>query len=254
LSAFTSFSAGNAALSVSHQGQSATSTIAFNLADGVSLQQASEAIATAIARIGVPRNVQVGFEGTAKAFAALTQSMPWLILAALLAVYIVLGVLYESFIHPLTILSTLPSAGVGALLLLRLTNTPLTVIALIGILLLIGIVKKNAIIMVDFALDVERTQKLTPEQAIIKACSMRFRPILMTTLAAFFGALPLALGSGGDADLRSPLGISIAGGLALSQLLTLFTTPVVYLYLDRLSRTVKRQWRRMRSSGVEHAV
>jgi multidrug efflux pump len=168
--------------------------------------------------------------------------MPWLIGAALLAVYIVLGVLYESYIHPLTILSTLPSAGVGALLLLKAVNMQLTVIALIGILLLIGIVKKNAIMMIDFALMAERTGKMTPEQAILEACRMRFRPIMMTTLAAFFGALPLALGSGGDADLRKPLGVAIAGGLVLSQLLTLFTTPVVYLYLDRLSRVTRHFW------------
>ncbi|MFS2225463.1 multidrug efflux RND transporter permease subunit [Pantoea sp. B65] len=246
LSAFASFSGGNAPLSVAHQGQSATSTIAFNLADGVSLQQAQTLIKAAMAQIGLPDTVQASFQGTAKAFAALTASMPWLILAALAAVYIVLGMLYESYIHPLTILSTLPSAGVGALLLLLLTNTQLTVIALIGILLLIGIVKKNAIMMIDFALAAERQHGMTPQQAITQACLMRFRPIMMTTLAAFFGALPLALGSGGDADLRSPLGLAIAGGLALSQLLTLFTTPVVYLYLDRASRATKRQWQRLR--------
>ncbi|KAB8305304.1 multidrug efflux RND transporter permease subunit [Erwinia endophytica] len=246
LSAFASFSGANAPLSVAHQGQSATSTIAFNLADGVSLEQASVLIKTAMAKIALPDNIQAGFQGTAKAFADLAASMPWLILAALAAVYIVLGMLYESYIHPLTILSTLPSAGVGALLLLLLTNTQLTVIALIGILLLIGIVKKNAIMMIDFALSAERHQGLSPQQAIIQACLMRFRPIMMTTLAAFFGALPLALGSGGDADLRSPLGLAIVGGLALSQLLTLFTTPVVYLYLDRLSRATKRQWARLR--------
>jgi len=247
LSAFASFSGANAPLSVAHQGQSATSTIAFNLADGVSLEQASALIKTAMAKIGLPSDIQAGFQGTAKAFADLSASMPWLILAALAAVYIVLGMLYESYIHPLTILSTLPSAGVGALLLLLLTNTQLTVIALIGILLLIGIVKKNAIMMIDFALAAERNQGMTPQQAITQACLMRFRPIMMTTLAAFFGALPLALGSGGDADLRSPLGLAIAGGLALSQLLTLFTTPVVYLYLDRASRATKRQWARLRA-------
>ncbi|MGE9551595.1 multidrug efflux RND transporter permease subunit [Erwinia amylovora] len=246
ISAFATFSGANAPLSVAHQGQSATSTIAFNLADGVSLEQASALIKNAMAKIALPDNIQAGFQGTAKAFADLSSSMPWLILAALAAVYIVLGVLYESYIHPLTILSTLPSAGVGALLLLLLTNTQLTVIALIGILLLIGIVKKNAIMMIDFALAAERKQGLTPQQAITQACLMRFRPIMMTTLAAFFGALPLALGSGGDADLRSPLGLAIAGGLALSQLLTLFTTPVVYLYLDRASRATKRQWARLR--------
>jgi len=247
LSAFATFSGGNAPLSVNHQGQSATSTLAFNLADGVSLEQAQAAIKVAMAKIGLPDTIQAGFQGTAAAFSELTATMPWLILAALAAVYIVLGMLYESYVHPLTILSTLPSAGVGALLLLLLTNTQLTVIALIGIVLLIGIVKKNAIMMIDFALEAERKQGLTPQQAITQACIQRFRPIMMTTLAAFFGALPLALGSGGDADLRSPLGIAIAGGLALSQLLTLFTTPVVYLWLDRLSRATKRQWHRLRA-------
>ena len=246
ISAFATLSSGNAPLSVAHQGQSATSTIAFNLNDGVSLEQAQALIKQAMAKLGLPSSIQAGFAGTAAAFGQLTATMPWLILAALAAVYIVLGVLYESYVHPLTILSTLPSAGVGALLLLLLTNTQLTVIALIGIILLIGIVKKNAIMMIDFALDAERRLGLTPQQAIVQACLMRFRPIMMTTLAAFFGALPLALGSGGDADLRSPLGIAIAGGLALSQLLTLFTTPVVYLWFDRLSRATQRQWRRLR--------
>ncbi len=251
IAAFARFSGANAALSVAHQGQSATSTVAFNLADGVSLEQAQQLIKAAMVRIGLPSDIQAGFQGTAKAFAALAASMPWLILAALAAVYIVLGMLYESYIHPLTILSTLPSAGLGALLLLLMTHTQLTVIALIGILLLIGIVKKNAIMMIDFALAAERKQGLSPEQAITQACLMRFRPIMMTTLAAFFGALPLALGSGGDADLRSPLGMAIAGGLALSQLLTLFTTPVVYLYLDRLSRSGRRIWRRYAKSGAQ---
>ncbi|MEJ5174911.1 efflux RND transporter permease subunit [Erwinia sp. MYb416] len=246
LSAFASISGSNAPLSVNHQGQSATSTIAFNLQDGASLEAAQAAVKTAMAKIGLPNTIQADFAGTAQAFAELNASMPWLILAALAAVYIVLGMLYESYIHPLTILSTLPSAGVGALLLMLLTGTELTVIALIGILLLIGIVKKNAIMMIDFALAAERKQGMTPQQAITQACLMRFRPIMMTTLAAFFGALPLALGSGGDADLRSPLGLAIAGGLALSQLLTLFTTPVVYLYLDRVSRATRRQWLRLR--------
>ncbi|MGE1562855.1 efflux RND transporter permease subunit [Pantoea septica] len=246
LSAFANLSSGNAPLSVAHQGQSATSTVAFNLNDGVSLEQAQALIKQAMAKLGLPSSIQAGFAGTAAAFGQLTATMPWLILAALAAVYIVLGVLYESYVHPLTILSTLPSAGVGALLLLLLTHTQLTVIALIGIILLIGIVKKNAIMMIDFALDAERRLGLSPQQAIVQACLMRFRPIMMTTLAAFFGALPLALGSGGDADLRSPLGMAIAGGLALSQLLTLLTTPVVYLWLDRLSRATQRQWRRLR--------
>ncbi|CAM3763286.1 multidrug transporter subunit MdtC [Rouxiella silvae] len=246
LSAFTTFSSANAPLSVAHQGQSATTTIAFNLADGVSIEEGQAAVKTAMAKIGLPDTIQSGYAGTAQAFQALAQQMPWLILAALAAVYIVLGMLYESYIHPLTILSTLPSAGLGALLLMLMTNTQLTVIALIGILLLIGIVKKNAIMMIDFALDAERRLGLSPQQAIVQACLMRFRPIMMTTLAAFFGALPLALGSGGDADLRSPLGLAIAGGLAMSQVLTLFTTPVVYLYMDRSSRATKRLWARIR--------
>jgi len=246
LSAFATIGSDTASLSVAHQGQAATTTIAFDLADGVSLQQGSAAIERAMVSIGLPRDVQAGFQGTAKEFEALTRTMPWLILAALSAVYIVLGVLYESYIHPLTILSTLPSAGVGALLLLLLTGMQLTVIALIGILLLIGIVKKNAIMMIDFALQAEREQALPAQQAIVQACLLRFRPIMMTTLAAFFGALPLALGRGGDADLRSPLGMAIVGGLALSQLLTLFTTPVVYLYLDRLSRYTRGRWQRRR--------
>ena len=243
LADFAQFTSGNAPLAVTHQGQLATSTIAFNLNDGVSLEQAQGLIKQAMAQLGLPSTIQAGFAGTAAAFAQLTATMPWLIIAALVAVYIVLGVLYESYIHPITILSTLPSAGVGALLLLLLTNTQLTVIALIGIILLIGIVKKNAIMMIDFAIHAERQQGLSPQQAITQACLQRFRPIMMTTLAAFFGALPLALGSGGDADLRSPLGIAIVGGLALSQLLTLFTTPVVYLWLDRASRATRQRFR-----------
>ncbi|AVF37200.1 efflux RND transporter permease subunit [Rahnella sikkimica] len=254
LSAFTTFSGANSPLSVSHQGQTATTTIAFNLADGYALEDAQAALKTTMAQIGLPDTIHGSYAGTAQAFEALTKTMPWLILAALAAVYIVLGVLYESYIHPLTILSTLPSAGLGALLLMLLTNTQLTVIALIGILLLIGIVKKNAIMMIDFALDAERRLGLSPQQAITQACLMRFRPILMTTLAAFFGALPLALGSGGDADLRSPLGLAIAGGLALSQILTLFTTPVVYLYMDRTSRATHRLWHRLRPHATPPEV
>ncbi|WP_287876769.1 multidrug efflux RND transporter permease subunit [Aquitalea sp.] len=253
LSSFASFSGNSAALAVAHQGQAATATVAFDLAAGVSLDQADQAIRQAMVSIGLPRQIQSGFQGTAKEFEALTRTMPWLIVAALAAVYIVLGVLYESYIHPLTILSTLPSAGVGALLLLQLSGMQLTVIALIGILLLIGIVKKNAIMMIDFALHAQRSRQLSAAQAIVEACQLRFRPIMMTTLAAFFGALPLALGHGGDADLRSPLGVAIAGGLALSQLLTLFTTPVVYVYLDRLSQYTRAHWRRLLSAPKEHA-
>ncbi|WP_454689198.1 efflux RND transporter permease subunit [Achromobacter aloeverae] len=242
LSAFARVESGNAPLSVAHQNQMATSTIAFNLADGVSLEQAKAAIDAAVVGLGLPTTVHGSLQGTAKAYESLVASMPWLIAAALLAVYIVLGMLYESWIHPITILSTLPSAGVGALLLLLATGTQLTVIALIGILLLIGIVKKNAILMIDFALHAERERKLPPEQAILEACRMRLRPILMTTLAAFFGALPMVLQTGGDAGLRRPLGLAICGGLALSQLLTLYTTPVVYVYLDRLGAAARRFW------------
>ncbi|ANF57039.1 efflux RND transporter permease subunit [Halotalea alkalilenta] len=244
ISAFASFKGGSAPLSVNHQDQTATSTIAFNLADGASLERAQRAIQRALVAIGLPDDIHGGFAGTAQAYQSLISSMPWLILAALLAMYIVLGVLYESLIHPLTILSTLPSAGIGALILMLVTGTQLTVIALIGILLLIGIVKKNAIMMIDFALDHERRTGAGPEQAILAACRMRFRPILMTSLAAFFGALPMVLASGGDADLRRPLGMAIVGGLVVSQLLTLYTTPVVYLYLDRAGRVIASFWRR----------
>ena len=184
-------------------------------------------------RLGVPTTVHGSFQGSARAFQATLNSQPWLILAALLTVYIVLGVLYESYVHPLTILSTLPSAGVGALLALLLFRTDFSIIAFIGVILLIGIVKKNAIMMIDFALDAERQRNLHPRDAIYEACLLRFRPIMMTTMAAMLGALPLALGAGDGAEMRRPLGISIVGGLLVSQVLTLYTTPVVYVYLDR---------------------
>ncbi|MFL6353768.1 MAG: efflux RND transporter permease subunit, partial [Bryobacteraceae bacterium] len=201
---------------------------------GFALSDAVKQVETAEQDIGMPGTVHGAFAGTAQAFQTSLKNQPLLILAALVAVYIVLGMLYESYIHPITILSTLPSAGVGALLALILFGTELTVISLIGIILLIGIVKKNAILMIDFALQVERQQGISSKQAIYQACLLRFRPIMMTTMAALFGGLPLALSSGTGSELRQPLGITIVGGLILSQLMTLYTTPVVYMYLDRL--------------------
>ncbi|MDT0176061.1 multidrug efflux RND transporter permease subunit MdtC [Enterobacter sp. BRE11] len=236
LSWFARWQPANAPLSVNHEGLSAASTISFNLPEGVSLSQASAAIDRTMTAIGVPSSVRGSFAGTAQVFEQSQSSQLWLMLAAIAAVYIVLGILYESYVHPLTILSTLPSAGVGALLALTLFDTPFSLIALIGILLLIGIVKKNAIMMVDFALEAQRSGNLSARDAIFQACLLRFRPILMTTLAALFGALPLVITSGDGAELRQPLGITIAGGLIMSQLLTLYTTPVVYLYMDKLRR------------------
>ena len=240
LSAFTRLVPGTAPLAVNHQGQFPAVTLSFNLAPGVALGHAVDAIRAAERQIGLPASIRASFQGTAQAFRASLANQPLLILAALVTVYIVLGVLYESYIHPVTILSTLPSAGVGAILALQLVHAHLDVIALIGIILLIGIVKKNAIMMIDFALDAERTEGKRPAEAIYEACLLRFRPIMMTTMAALLGGLPLALGSGTGAELRRPLGITIVGGLLLSQLLTLYTTPVVYLAFDRLGRRFAR--------------
>jgi len=221
-------------LAVNHQGQFPAVTFSFNLAPGVALSDAVQAINQTEQSIGMPATIHGSFAGTAQAFQSSLASEPFLIAAALVAVYIVLGILYESYIHPITILSTLPSAGVGAVLALLLTHMDLSLIALIGIILLIGIVKKNAIMMIDFALAAERGEGKNSRDAIFQACMLRFRPIMMTTMAALLGALPLALGTGTGSELRRPLGISIIGGLLVSQMLTLFTTPVVYLYLDRL--------------------
>jgi multidrug efflux pump len=239
LSTFTHFEERRTPLVISHQGQFPAVTISFNLAPGKSIGDAVNAVNKAKAELNMPPSVNAEFQGSARAFEASLENEPLLILAALIVVYIVLGVLYESYIHPITILSTLPSAGVGAILALLLFHVDLSVIALIGIILLIGIVKKNAIMMIDFALEAEREQGLTPTDAIYQACLLRFRPIMMTTMAALLGGLPLALGTGTGSELRRPLGITIVGGLIVSQVLTLFTTPVVYLFFDRLARRSK---------------
>ena len=255
LSAFASFNNTNAPLTVNHQGLFAADTISFDLAPDITLGEASAAIEQAVAQTNLPTDrIQAGFQGTAKLFQTSMANQPWLILAALITMYIVLGMLYESVIHPLTILSTLPSAGVGALLALLMLNTEFSLIALIGVFLLIGIVKKNAIMMVDFALDAERRLGMSPKDAIHQACMTRFRPILMTTCAAIFGALPLVFASGAGVELRRPLGITILGGLLVSQLLTLYTTPVVYLYMDRFHNWVQsRPWSRRPVSNPSSA-
>ncbi len=248
LSAFSSFGPGTTPLSINHQGPFVATTFSFNLPVGVSLGQATAAIERTMAAIHVPASIHGGFAGSARLFQDSVSGEPLLILAAILAVYIVLGILYESYVHPLTILSTLPSAGVGAVLALLVAGKlfaptiQFDLFALIGVILLIGIVKKNAIMMIDFALVAEREEGLTSREAIYRACLLRFRPIMMTTFAAILGALPLAIGFGTGSELRQPLGISIVGGLAVSQVLTLYTTPVVYLYLDRFRARAKRGW------------
>jgi multidrug efflux pump subunit AcrB len=231
---------GSLPLSINHQGQFPCITLSFNLPPGGALGPAVEGIHQAELKMGLPATVKAGFQGTARAFADTSSSQGLLILMALVVVYVVLGVLYESAIHPITILSTLPSAGVGALVALQLSGIELSIIALVGLILLVGIVKKNAIMMIDFAIEAERLEGLTPRDAIFKACLLRFRPILMTTLAALLGALPLAFGSGLGSELRRPLGVAIVGGLLVSQLLTMFTTPVVYLALDRFTSKKRR--------------
>ena len=244
LAAISSFGPSTTPLAINHQGPFVVTTFSFNLAKGVSLGQATTAIAAKMAEIHVPVSIQGQFAGTAKAFQESLSSQPLLILAAIITIYLVLGILYESYVHPLTILSTLPSAGVGAVLALLLFKTEFSLIAMIGVILLIGIVKKNAIMMIDFAIAAEREQNLDPRDAIFEACLLRFRPIMMTSFAAMLGAMPLAFGFGTGSELRQPLGISIVGGLIVSQILTLYTTPVIYLYLDRWRKRRKDAWDR----------
>jgi multidrug efflux pump len=251
LASFARVEATNTPLAVNHQSGFPASTISFNLPLGVSLSQATEAINAAMAELGVPVTVRGGFQGTANAFEKSLSSQPLLIAAAIVTIYLVLGMLYESLIHPITILSTLPSAGVGALLALMMFNSEFSIIALIAVILLIGIVKKNAIMMIDFAIEAERREGKRPEEAIFQACLLRFRPIMMTTMAALLGAVPLAIGFGDGSEFRRPLGIAIVGGLIVSQLLTLYTTPVVYLYFDRFRLWSARVFGRRGGAATE---
>jgi multidrug efflux pump len=244
LSAFASFGPGTTPLSVNHQGPFVATTFSFGLPPGVSMDQALRAIQKTMANINVPISVHGETAGTAQIFQKSFANMPFLLLAAILTIYITLGILYESLIHPVTIISTLPSAGVGAVLALLMFKTQFDLIAMIGVILLIGIVKKNAIIMIDFAIDLQRREGLNSHDAIYKACLLRFRPIMMTTTGAILGALPLAIGLGEGSELRQPLGISIVGGLFLSQILTLYTTPVVFLYMDRFGNWTSGFWNR----------
>jgi multidrug efflux pump len=254
LSAFSHYEPTATPLAINHQGQFAATTISFNLPPGVVLSDALNAIDSKMATLDMPNTVHGSFQGTAKVFQASFATLPFLILASLMTIYIVLGILYESYVHPITILSTLPSAGVGAILALLLFNMDLSIMGFIGIILLIGIVKKNAIMMIDFALVAQRTEQRTPTDAIRQACLLRFRPIMMTTAAALLGALPLALGTGTGSELRRPLGITIVGGLIVSQMLTLYTTPVVYLYMDRLREWSMRNWARLRGHPAPRAA
>jgi multidrug efflux pump len=255
LTAVSHRSAGTTRLAVNHHGLFASTTISFNLQPDMSLSDAARAVNEAIQAIHMPTSIHGSFAGTAGTFQQSLSSQPLLIAAALLAVYIVLGVLYESYVHPITIISTLPSAGVGAVLALIVWHTEFSIIALIGVILLIGIVKKNAIMMIDFAIHAERTLGLAPREAIYQACLLRFRPIMMTTLAALLGAVPLALSYGNGAELRKPLGISIVGGLIVSQVLTLYTTPVLYVYLDRFQTWLKARWPgRWSDAGTSEAL
>ena len=253
LAVFSHYGPSNTPLAVNHQGTFVATTLSFNVAPNASLSDATAALARACAEIGLPPNVHGSFQGTARTFEQSLANEPILILTALAAVYIVLGVLYESYIHPITILSTIPSAGAGAVLALRLFNQEFSIIALIGVILLIGIVKKNAIMMIDFALDAQRQEHKPPADAIFTASVLRFRPIMMTTMAAMLGALPLAFGSRDGAEMRQPLGISIVGGLIVSQLLTLYTTPVIYLYMHRFGRWCTRVWARVHPYTPEAA-